>query len=116
MRFPLDFHRQFGLLTDATSILLYSNELTGTVPTELGRISKATKLTISNNDITYTVPTQIGFITSLVTGDDGCSNCGFLCSSQLSGRLPSELGRVSLLTYKMNLQENKFTGSLPTGG
>ena len=76
---------QFGLLTDVTSFLLYSNELTGTVPTEIGRISKTTKLAISNNDITGLVPTQIGSLTSLVTGDDGCSSCGFLGYGQLSG-------------------------------
>ena len=101
-----------------TSILLYSNELTGSVPTELGLVTKATQLTLSNNDITAQIPTQIGSLTSLVTGQDetnGCGNCGFLCSSQLSGTTPSELGRLSLLTYKMNMQKNKLAGTLPTG-
>ena len=84
------------------------------MPSELGLITKAAALTISNNDITGQVPTQIGSLTSLVTGDDGCSNCGLLCSSQLSGTVPSELGRLAKLTYKFNLQHNRFTSTIPT--
>ena len=97
-----------------TSILLYSNELTGSVPTELGLITKATRLAISNNDITAQIPTQIGSLTSLVRGLDW-TNGGFLCSSQLSGTTPSELGQLSLLTDSMSLQNIKLAGTLPTG-
>ena len=70
MRSP---HLQFGLLTDVTELNLGRNEITGTMPSE------------------------IGYMTKLVTGGD----YGMVCSNMLTGSLPTELGKVDQMTFAM---------------
>ena len=66
-------HLQFGLLTDVTELNLGLNEITGTLPSE------------------------IGCMTKLVTG----GSYGFVLSNQLTGTVPTELGNVDQMTRSM---------------
>ena len=85
MRSP---HLQFGLLTDVTELILGLNEITGTMPSE------------------------IGCMTKLVTG----GGWGLVRDNELTGSLPTELGNFYQMVDRMNLQGNKFTSTFPTGG
>ena len=67
-------HLQFGLLTDVTELNLGRNEITGTMPSE------------------------IGCMTKLVTGGDWD---GMVYSNQLTGSLPTELGNLVQMTSWM---------------
>ena len=70
MRSP---HLQFGLLTDVTELNLGRNEITGTMPSEIGCMAK------------------------LVLG----GNYGMVISNQLTGSLPTELGNLDQMTSSM---------------
>jgi Leucine-rich repeat (LRR) protein len=44
-----------------------SNNLTGTIPTELGNLSNLTRLYLSSNELTGTIPTELGNLSNLTT-------------------------------------------------
>ena len=47
------------------SLRLYSNQLTGPVPTELGNLSNLENLSLNNNALTGPIPTELGSLTAL---------------------------------------------------
>lgn len=88
-----------------TFIDLNNNQLSGTLPSELGNLSELTALYLYNNQLTGSVPTTLGNLTKL--------NHLALSSNQLEGDIPSELGNLSDLQF-LYLNNNQLTGSLPS--
>ena len=89
------------------------NELTGAIPTQIGMMTKivtaATYGFLSGNEHTgETIPTELGALTGMTYGGY------FLYSSKLGGMIPSELGRMSLMTKKFYLNSNSLSSSIPT--
>jgi len=85
---------------------LNSNNLSGTIPPELGNLTSLTLLNLSNNDFSgSSIPPELGNLTNLTNLS--------LTQSQLSGTIPPELGLLSNLTG-FNLSSNELTGSIPT--
>ena len=80
-------HLQFGLLTDVTELNLGNNEMTGSIPTEIGCMPK------------------------VVTG----GSAGFMGSNALTGSVPTELGALVQMTSYVGLHGNKLSSTLPTG-
>ncbi|KAI8822813.1 hypothetical protein BJ741DRAFT_86809 [Chytriomyces cf. hyalinus JEL632] len=94
------------LLQSATALGtdLFNNQLTGTIPTELGQLTSLTQLYLSSNQLTGSIPTELGRLTSL--------NTLSLSSNQLTGSIPTELGRLTSLKT-LRLASNRLSGSIP---
>jgi protocatechuate 3,4-dioxygenase beta subunit len=98
----------FGLtveLDSVVSINLYSKNLTGTIPVELGNLSNLQYLSLGNNHLNGIIPSALGNL----------SNLSFLGleTNQLNGSIPSQLGNLSNLTY-LGLSSNRLTGNIPS--
>ncbi len=88
-----------------TRLLLFSNQLTGSIPTELGNFSNLKFLQLFSNQLTGSIPTELGNLSNLEDLQ--------LFSNQLTGSIPTELGNLSNLDDLL-LYSNQLTGSIPT--
>ena len=97
-----------GVTTDdagrVTELDLFGNNMTGTIPTELGNLTGLTNLALDANQLSGAIPSELGNLSKLeILG---------LLSNQLSGTIPPELGNLSVL-YHLGLAGNQLTGSVP---
>jgi len=83
---------------------LGSNNLTGTLPADLGDLDNLEKLVLNFNQITGNIPTQLGNCTSLIELN--------LWDNNLLGSIPSELGNCTSLEV-LSLENNQLTGNIP---
>ena len=85
---------------------LFNNQLTGSIPAELGDLTNLQMLNLDNNQLTGSIPTELGDLTNLeVLG---------LYNNQLTGSIPAELGGLSNLE-RLWLSGNELTGCVPAG-
>ncbi|MGC1375359.1 MAG: Ig-like domain-containing protein, partial [Anaerolineales bacterium] len=91
--------------TNVTELSLSANQLTGSIPPELGSLTNLTLLDFSRNDLSGSIPTKLGSLTNLTYLD--------LSQNSLSGPIPPELGSLANLT-SLDLHSNTLTGSIPT--
>ena len=98
----------FGVGTDSngriTELNVKDNNLSGTIPPELGLLSKLTLLNLSDNGLTGHIPRQLGRLNNLKEI--------YLIRNLLSGSIPPELGRLTGLRT-LSLSGNVLTGSIP---
>lgn len=89
------------------TLSIASNNIVGTLPTELGNLGPSiTNLTLSGNrGITGQIPSSIGNLTSLTTLG--------LYTNALSGSIPTELGNLTNLVY-LYLHDNQLSGTIPS--
>ena len=66
---------------------------------------------MGNNEMTGPIPTEIGRMTKIVTG----GSVGFFRSNALTGSVPTELGELVQMTSYLGLHGNKLNSALPTG-
>ena len=88
------------------ALMLNSNEFSGTIPTEYGlfqNLPVAFNLH-DNPSLTGTIPTELGQLTDVYNFQ--------IHNDNLSGSLPSELGNLSSLGLLL-LANNSFTGTIP---
>ncbi len=87
-----------------TEIKLKNNNVTGTIPANLGQLLSLQYLDLDTNRLSGVIPVEIG----------GLSNLEYLYlnGNQLTGTIPSELGQLPnlLLLY---LNDNQLTGPIP---
>ncbi len=88
-----------------TSINLYSNNLAGTIPPEIGNLDSLKTINLSNNQLSGSIPPEIGNLASL--------QYLYLNSNQLSGAIPTEIGNLNSLKY-LYLNSNQLSGAIPT--
>jgi len=83
---------------------LNSNNLTGSIPTDIGELQDCVYLNLSLNQLSGTIPNTIGNL----------QNLGFLNlrTNQLSGAIPMEIGNLQGITF-LALNNNQLTGSIP---
>lgn len=81
------------------------------VPTEMGTLNKLAYLRLHNSQFLRHVPTELGSMRSLVMWD--AAGNGSYASNQISGTLPTQIGRLSLTTRMAN-HHNELSGTLPT--
>ena len=91
-------------LTGTGYLYLYVNQLSGTIPPELGNLSTLTRLRLNDNQLTGTVPPELGKLGNL--------NWLYLNSNQLTGTIPPELGNLSKLEV-LTLSNNQLSGAVP---
>ena len=96
---------ELGSLSNLEGLDLWGNQLTGTIPTELGSLSNLRWLSLGGNQLTGTIPTELVSLSNL----EGLS----LGGNQLTGTIPTELGSLSNLT-ELSLGGNQLTGTIPT--
>ena len=84
---------------------LYSNQLTGEIPSEIGNLTNLRYLRLYDNQLTGEIPSEIGNLTNLIELDLGIN--------QLTGEIPSEFGNLTNLTF-LNLYANELTGEIPS--
>ncbi len=87
-----------------TQIYLWSNQLTGSIPAELGNLTNLQGLYLYDNQLTGSIPAELGNLTNLYAL--------ILEYNQLTGSIPAELGNLTNLTH-LYLYENGLTGSIP---
>ena len=95
---------ELGNLSDLDYLGLFDNELNGSIPVELGNLSNLTSLTLTSNQLGGSIPAELGNLSNL-TGLD-------LVRNQLSGSIPAELSNLSNLKG-LHLESNQLSGSIP---
>ena len=95
---------EVGDLSSLQHLFLDENLLSGTIPPQIGNLSSLTTLSLHHNQLSGTIPPQIGNLSSLTSVN--------LQANQLSGSIPVEVGNLSSLQY-LYLQRNQLSGSIP---
>ena len=102
------FNEWYGVDTDAsgrvTVLIFHGNNLTGTIPEELGRLSYLVSLHLDDNNLTGTIPRELGNLSNLNELD--------LADNALTGTIPKELGSMPSLTW-LDLGGNSLRGEIP---
>ena len=96
---------ELGSLAGLQQLHLQQNQLTGSIPAELGNLTQLNTLWLNQNQLSGAIPAALGNISSL-------SNL-FLGTNQLSGPVPSELGRLTNL-QSLQLGQNMLSGPIPS--
>lgn len=103
-----DLSEWYGISMDnngkVSSINLSSNNLTGTIPDEIGNLEALWTLNVPYNQLTGEIPASIGKLTNLWSLH--------LYRNQLTGSIPPELGNMKQLAY-CYLDDNQLTGTVP---
>ena len=116
-------------LTSLQDLMIFKNELEGTLSSHIGKLSDLKRFTASFNSIRGTIPSEIGKLTSsLLLAVAGNKLTGTLPSelfqvqsvrnlmldhNRLHGSIPSQIGALSN-SVLLGLQNNEFTGTLPS--
>ena len=95
---------EIGDLAHLRRLTLYGNQLTGPIPPELGSLSELTRLDLRHNRLSGTIPAELGALSRLDTL--------LLSNNQLSGSIPGALGNLRFLR-RLRLGFNQLSGSLP---
>ncbi|MCP5105074.1 MAG: hypothetical protein GY950_16925, partial [bacterium] len=96
---------EIGNLSNLEWLILRSNQLSGSIPVELGNLSNLELLWLSNNQLSGSIPTELGNLSNLRGLE--------LDYNQLSGSIPAALGNLSNLST-LYLSNNQLSGSIPT--
>mgnify|MGYP003490308748 FL=1 len=83
---------------------LYTNQLSGPIPTSIGNLTNLTQLNLHTNQLSGPIPTSIGNFTNLKTLD--------LSYNQLSGPIPTSIGNLTNLQW-LYLLKNQLSGPIP---
>jgi Leucine-rich repeat (LRR) protein len=89
---------------NTTELDLSNNQLTGSIPPEIGNLTNLTQLYLYHNQLTGSIPSEIGNLTNLTELN--------LYNNQLTGSIPSEIGNLTNL-IELNLYDNQLTGEIP---
>jgi len=94
-----------GKLTELQQLDLSSNQLSGSIPSSLGQLTQLGYLLLSNNQLSGPIPSFLGNLTVYLD----------LSYNQLSGTIPSSLGKLPRLGY-VHLSNNQLSGPIPSLG
>ena len=103
---PLD--EWFGVNTDeyerVTALEMTDNDLSGSLPSELGELTRLRFLRLPSNKLTGPIPGELGLLPDLWVIS--------LSQNNLSGSIPPELGQAATL-FTIQLNYNQLTGEIP---
>ena len=91
-----------------TEFKIGSNNVYGTIPTELGLLTAATLFSLKAMSLNGSIPSELGYFGEVL------GSCLYLNNNFLTSTIPSQLGRLTALTDKMYLNLNSLSNSLPT--
>jgi len=95
---------EIGNLCELTYLDLSDNKLNGNIPPEIEKLSKLTQLSLGDNQLDGSIPPEIGNLFNLEYLS--------LIRNKLSGSIPPEIGNLQNL-IGLNLAVNDLTGSIP---
>ena len=90
---------------NASTLILSFNNLTGSIPSNIGTWTQLTSLVISGNAITGSIPSSIGSLINLITLD--------VSQNSLTGSIPTTVGFLSNV-QSINIYSNQLSGTIPT--
>jgi Leucine-rich repeat (LRR) protein len=96
---------ELGNLSNLWSLYLDHNQLNGPIPSELGSLSNLRDLILGSNQFSGPIPAELGNLSNLQRL--------FLDQNQLNGPIPAELGNLSNLQYLI-LSSNQLSGPIPS--
>lgn len=85
-------------------LLLYENNLKGSIPTEIAQLSKLRRLRLNANKLTSTLPSELGQMKHLADLE--------VHGNELEGTFPPEIFELDTLQL-LNIAINRFTGTIP---
>ncbi|KAG2729809.1 hypothetical protein I3760_01G266700, partial [Carya illinoinensis] len=91
-------------LTNATSLEMWNNQLSGSIPTSIGKLQRLEELYIGGNNLSGNIPDSLGNLTML----SGLQ----LQDNNLQGSIPSSLGKCQFLSF-LDLSDNNLSGTIP---
>ena len=95
---------ELGNLDQLGRLYLYSNQLAGSIPAELGNLGRLNTLYLFDNQLTGSIPAELSNL-------DYLEALG-LSHNQLTGSIPVELGKLPILDF-LNLSHNQLSGPIP---
>ena len=95
---------EIGELVNLKRLYLDENDLSGPVPREIGELANLERLRLNENELTGSIPPQLGDLASLTQLR--------IAVNQLTGRLPLKLGNLAALE-QMSLGANRLEGPVP---
>ena len=95
---------ELGNLANLGRLGLYDNQLSGPIPSQLGNLDNLQALGLGTNQLSGPIPSQLGNLAYLQALE--------LRDNQLSGPIPSELGNLAYL-QRLELRDNQFSGCVP---
>ena len=99
----------YGVTTNVagrvTELELYNNNLTGTLPAELGNLANLTNLNLRGNPLGGQIPPELGNLSNL--------KMLYLYRTDLSGEIPRELANLTNLE-RLVIYSNDLSGTIPT--
>ncbi|GAA4273919.1 leucine-rich repeat domain-containing protein [Aquimarina gracilis] len=96
--------REIGDFSELETLFLLVNQLEGPIPQEIGNLTKLKRLSFSSNQLTGEIPIEVGRMTSLERF--------FVNDNQLSGIILTEFGNLTNLEA-LSLTGNQFFGNIP---
>ena len=99
-----DIPVELGNLADLEWLYLHYNELSGDIPAELGNLTSLERLSLGGNQLSGDIPVTLGGLTYLEVLD--------LSDNQLSGVIPPELASLTEL-WTLTLDRNQLSGDVP---
>jgi len=97
--------QEIGNLSNLERLLLSDNQLTGSIPPEIGNLTNLTYLSLTRNQLSGTIPESIANLSSLETLALG--------GNQITGTVKIFLGDLSTIN-EIYLWGNQLTGSIPS--
>ena len=97
---------ELGSQTNLEVLALFDNQLTGEIPAELGNLANLELLSLYDNQLIGAIPAELGNLANLQTLS--------LEGNQLTGEIPAELGNLANL-QTLSLEGNQLTGCIPEG-
>lgn len=99
-------YKTYPLLSCFAVLQLGYNQLTGSIPPQLGNLNKLAVLALQSNQLTGAIPATLGDLTRLTRLD--------LSFNRLFGSIPSKIAEAPLLEV-FDVRNNTLSGSVPAG-
>ena len=96
--------KELGNLVALKHLRLEGNQLTGPIPATLGDLPELGTLRLYDNQLTGSIPPEIGNAPKL--------QYLYLHGNQLTGTIPPAIGNLPKI-YRLSLNDNKLTSSIP---